>query len=31
MEYKKHIIDYIKARYALFVIESFEEECNIWN
>jgi SpoVK/Ycf46/Vps4 family AAA+-type ATPase len=26
MEYKKHIIDYIKARYALLVIESFEEE-----
>jgi hypothetical protein len=26
MEYKKSIIDYIKARYALLVIESFEEE-----
>ncbi len=26
MEYKKNIIDYIKARYALLVIESFEEE-----
>lgn len=26
MEYRKHIIDYIKARYALLVIESFEEE-----
>lgn len=26
MEYRKHIIDYIKARYAILVIESFEEE-----
>ena len=26
MEYRKHIINYIKARYALLVIESFEEE-----
>lgn len=26
MEYRKKIIDYIKARYAILVIESFEEE-----
>lgn len=26
MEYKKNIVDYIKARYAVLVIESFEEE-----
>ena len=26
MEYKKTLTDYIKARYSLLVIESFEEE-----
>ena len=26
MEYRKNIVDYIKARYAILVIESFEEE-----
>lgn len=26
MDYKKNIIDYIKARYAVLVIETFEEE-----
>ncbi len=26
MDYKKSIIDYIKARYAVLVVETFEEE-----